>query len=184
MREVSYQLTPEGLAAYQYASRDRTLRVAPGGWWEQAAVRALVLIAATVICAWLADTAIAVLYERPMELPEFVLGTFVGCAVMLALVWVIALDQRRRLPRPDGHTLSPQTLRLTEQGIAVTSRSNDVLHYWPAIEEISQARGLVILWIEPGAGIAIPTDAFATADARAEFIREAEALRAAVSKPG
>jgi len=59
-----------------------------------------------------------------------------------------------------------------------------MLHYWPAIEEISEARGLVILWIEPVAGIAIPSDVFATADARAAFICEAEALRAAASKPG
>jgi hypothetical protein len=116
--------------------------------------------------------------DRPTEMPEFLFGLFVGFSTMLATIWAHYLDQRRGLARPDGPILSPQTVRLTSDGLEITSKASDVRYRWSAIETISEARGLVLLWVEPGAAIAIPADAFASDAARAQFIAEAEALRA------
>jgi hypothetical protein len=183
MTELAYRLTAADLAAYQLAVRDRLLKQAPTRWWERDTVRALALLGLVILAAFAVNVLVAGLDERPMEPLEYLLGLFVGGALVLAVVWVTNLDQRRRIARPDGPILGSQTLRLTPDGVAAQSAHCDVLYRWAGVEAVTEARGLVILWIEPGAGMAVPGHAFASDATRTEFVREVEARRSAAGLP-
>lgn len=181
MTEVSFQLSQEGLTAYQFAVRDRLQKRKREGLFEQPAVLWLILMVCTFAVTLAAMQGIELYLERKMELTEFLLGLFVGFSTMLATVWAHYMDQRRGVARPEGPILSPQVMRLSADGVEITSKACDVVYRWPAIEAITQARGLVIFWVEPGAGLAVPADAFASDAARAHFIAEADAFRSAAA---
>ncbi len=178
MTEVAYQLTQAGLTAYQFAVRDRLQKRQRQGILEQPIVLWLLLTFLTFAVTLVGMQAIERYLDRPMEMTEFLLGLFVGFSTMLATMWAHYLDQRRGLARPDGPILSPQTVRLTPAGVEIASKACDVRYRWPAIEAITEARGLVLFWVEPGAAIAIPADAFASDAAHAQFIADAEGFRA------
>lgn len=179
MTEVAFQLSQAGLTAYQFAVRDRLQKRKRSGLMQQPAVLWLMLTVVAFAVTLGGMQFIERYLERPVEMVEFVLGLVLGFAAMLATAWVHYLDQRRGLARPDGPILSPQTIRLTANGIDVSSKACDVHYRWAAVEDITQARGLVIFWIEPGAGITVPADAFESEAARARFVAEAESLRSA-----
>jgi hypothetical protein len=181
LSEVSFRLSQEGLTAYQYAVRDRLQGRRREGFLAQPAVLWSMLTATVFGLTLAAMQAIERLLGRPMEMPEFLFGLIVGFAVMLATWWAYYLDQRRGLARPDGPILSPQTLRWSGEGVEVRSKACDVRYNWAAVEAITEARGLVILWVEPGAGLAIPAQAFGSDAARARFIAEAETMRSAAA---
>ncbi len=182
MREVAFRLTQAGLTAYQYAVADRLKARKRQGLLQQPAVLWVALTGSMMLAMLAGTSAIERYLDRPVETPEFLLGLVLGFLAMLATVWAYYLDQRRGLAREDGPILSPQTMRLTADGIEVQSQTYDVRYRWPVVEAISEARGLVILWIEPGAGLAVPADAFESAAARAQFIAEAEAFRSAAAQ--
>lgn len=179
MRDVSFQLTQAGLTAYQFAVRDRLQNRKREGISQQPAVLWLGLCFAGFLVTLAGFQAIERFLDRPMELPDFLLGLVLGFSAMLATAWFHYLDQRRGLARPDGPILSPQTMRLSPEGIAVQSTACDVLYRWPTVEAITHVRGLIIFWVEPGAGLAVPAEAFASDAARKEFIAEAEVFRSA-----
>jgi hypothetical protein len=176
--EVTFQLTEADLTAYQYAVRDRLQGRKRNGFFNQPAVLWSLLTVMVFFLTLAAMQAIERWLERSMEMPEFLLGLAVGFGVMLATWWLHYLDQRRGLARPDGPILSPQTARVASDGLFVTSQACDVRYRWTAVQSISKARGLVILWVEPGAGVAIPANAFASDAAREQFIGEARSFRA------
>ena len=182
MTDVAFQLSQANLTAYQFAVRDRLQKRKREGFFEQPIVLWLILSAVAFAVTLAGMEAIELYLERPMEVTDFLLGLFLGCSVMLATVWAHYLDQRRGVARPEGPILSPQTLRLSADSVGVTSKACDVCYRWPAVEAITEARGLIILWVEPGAGLAIPADAFASDAARAHFIAEAEAFRSAAAR--
>ncbi|OYW52618.1 MAG: hypothetical protein B7Y80_16320 [Hyphomicrobium sp. 32-62-53] len=183
MAEVTYQLSQAGLTAYQFAVRDRLQKRKRDGFFEQPFVLWLILMVSAFAVTLAGVQAIERYLDRPIEMAEFFLGLFVGFSTMLATVWAHYLDQRRGVARPEGPILSPQVLRISADGVEIASKACDVRYRWPAIEAITEARGLIILWVEPGAGVTIPADAFASDAARAQFVAEAEAFRSAATAP-
>jgi hypothetical protein len=181
MTEVTYQLSQAGLTAYQYAVRDRLQKRKREGFLEQPFVLWLILVVCAFAVTFAGIQAIERYLDRPMEIAEFFLGLFVGFCTMLATVWAHYLDQRRGVARPEGPILSLQVLRLSAEGVEIASKACDVRYRWPAIDAITEARGLVLLWVEPGAAIAIPADAFSSDAARVQFMAEADAFRSAAA---
>lgn len=179
MTEVSFQLTQAGLTAYQFAVRDRLQNRKRDGLLQQPLVLWLGLSFFGFLVTLGGVKAIERFLDRPMELPEFLLGLVLGFLAMLATAWIHYLDQRQGVARLDGPILSPQMMRLSPEGIAVQSKACDVLYRWPAVEAITHVRGLIIFWVEPGAGLTLPADAFASDAARDQFIAEAEVFRSA-----
>lgn len=179
MSEVSFRLSQEGLTSYQFAVRDRLQGQTRHGFFNQPAVRWLLLTVLAFALTLGVSVAIDHFLDRAMELPELIFGVLLGLGVMFATTWLHYFDQRQGLARADGPILSPQTMRLSVDGIGVQSKACDVRYRWAAVDAITQARGLIVFWIEPGAGLVLPADAFATEAARADFIAEAEAFRSA-----
>lgn len=183
MNETVFRLTADDLKAYHLAVRDRLTGMRPKQWWENSAVRWLALAAACTLVVMLAGFVIRQVFDRHMEFAEFMVGVFTGVAAMTAVLWVTYADQRRRMARPGGPTLDRHTLRLTNDGITVTTKHTDVRYAWAVIEDVTEARGLFILWIEPGAGVVVPHHVFETDGRRAEFLRAIEARRSAAGLP-
>lgn len=183
MNETVFRLTAADLGAYQLAVRDRLNGMAPQLWWENAIVRWAALALACALVVFIAAGLIEWLLERPMEFAEFAVGVTVGIAGMAAVIWVTYQDQKRRLAKPDGPILDRQTLRLSNDGISVGSKHVEARYAWAVVEDVTEAHGLVILWIEPGAGVAVPAHAFNSDNERAEFLRAIEARRSASGLP-
>lgn len=178
MSEVHVRLTPEALGAYQLAVRDRMAALPPSRWFEARAVRWIGAVLVSGLAVMIADLILSPVLQRPIEYPEFLAGLSAGIAILSGIVWVASADLNRRVARPDGPILSPQTIRVASNGLFITSQACNVRYPWTAVQSIAETRGLVILWVEPGAGIAIPADAFESDAARAQFIGEAQAFRA------
>ncbi|MDX2307457.1 MAG: YcxB family protein [Hyphomicrobium sp.] len=183
MTEIEYQLAPADLAAYQFASRDRIRTLAATSHWDSQALRAGLSVVFCAIMILVVDLAAPSLLGRLLVSTDYVIGIAFGAALMLALVWLHYFDQRRRLASPDGPILRKATLRLMREGVLITQRDIEIRYGWPVFRSVSEARDLVLLWIEPGAAIAIPKRAFASDKARADFIREAEARMAEAGLP-
>ncbi len=183
MYEITYKMTTEDLAAYQHAVRDRIGGVAPQKWWEYLFVRWLALVAATAIVITLASLLIEHAAGRPMEFIDFFVGVLIGVAAMAAVLWVTFGDHIRRMARPDGPILDRHTLRLNNDGVTIATKHTDVRYAWAAFEEVADTRGLIILWIEPGAGVVIPGHAFETDATRSQFLLAIEAKRSASGLP-
>jgi hypothetical protein len=172
MTEVSFELTPADLAAYQYAVRDRLTKLAPKQWWETDAIRATVLFGIAAVTYAGLDWAAPWLLGRPLELVEFLIGFWLGLLLAIGLMWMTYWDQRRRMVRPDGPTLGEHVVRLTNEGVSINLRDSDARYTWRAFEDITEQRGLISLWLEPGIGLIIPAHAFAKDTERVQFFSE------------
>lgn len=183
MTEIEYQLEPKDLAAYQFATRDRLRGARSNSLLDNEIVRA-VLIMVLAGGAMVGVEALGRFYlGRPLELFDYVAGVLFGAALMLALVWLHYFDQRRRLARPDGPVLGKSTLRLMREGVLITQKHVEVRYGWPVFLGITEARDLLLMWIEPGVAIAIPRSAFGSDREIADFISEAGARMAEAGLP-
>lgn len=183
MTETAFRLSADDLMAYQYAVRDRLTKEMPKPWQHKDSIRALALMAITALVTGGLMGLFPAVFGRPLELMELLIGMLFGGGLVLGMIWLSFRDQSRRLTRTDGPVQGVQTLRLTNDGVTVSSDKVEARYVWAAIEHVSEARGLVILWIEPGVGIAVPGHAFASSAEREAFMREIEGRRAAAGLP-
>lgn len=183
MHEITYKLTRDELRAYHRAARDRMQRATPYRWWERPTVRWFALAAASFVFVLVVDRTISAAFGRPMEFLEFLLGVLLGVVAMSATLWVFYHDQVRRMTRQDGPILGEHTLRGTSEGLTISAAGVETRYAWPVIEEITEDRDLLLLWIEPGVAIAIPPSAFTSPAKRFEFRQRLEALKASSGLP-
>jgi hypothetical protein len=183
MTAKTFKLSPEDLAAYQFAVRDRLSALPPRAWWESDGIRAAALLVLFVIAVMVIDRTLQTAFGRSMELPDFLIGAGAGAALVLGLVWMSYRDQRRRIVREEGVILGEHTLELTVAGVVSRQRHVEARYDWPVILEVTDQRGMVILWIEPGVGIAVPQHAFASDAERTQFVAEVEQRRTGSQLP-
>lgn len=183
MTEIEYQLEPKDLAAYQFATRDRLRGARSKSLLDNEIVRAVIIMVLGG-GAMIGVEALARWYlGRPLELFDYAVGVLFGAALMLALIWLHYFDQRRRLARPDGPVLGKSTLRLMREGVLITQKHVEVRYGWPVFLGITEARDLLLMWIEPGVAIAIPRRAFGSDKVLADFVSEADARMAEAGLP-
>ncbi len=175
MTELTFNLTPAELTAYQFAVRDRLLKDMPKAWWEREGVRAVALVVLTALSLVLADALIGRSLDREAEPIELAVGMVIGSELVIAAVWITYYDQRRRLVRPDGPTLGEQTLKVSGDGLDLALSNISVRYRWPAFQHVSRARGLLLMWIEPGSAIGLPERAFESVAALEAFEAEVRA---------
>lgn len=181
MRSIAFQLSRENLSAYQFAVRDRLQNRKRQGMLNQPVVLWLVIMGGVFLITVFGVEAFERSTGRRMEMMEFFLGMGVGLVSLLAIAWLHYLDQRRGIAGAEGPLLSPQTIRVSAECVETVSKAGDARFRWSAIEAIAQERGLIIFWIEPGAGLAVPADAVGSPGEQAAFIANAEAYRVAAS---
>lgn len=183
MTEIDFKLEPADLASYQLASRDRLASQVSKSLWDDEIVRTLLVIlvaAATMIAV---EAVARAALGRSLMVVDYALGALLGAVLMLGLVWLHYFDQRRRLTRPDGPVRGRSNLRLTREGVVITQRDVETRYGWRVFIDVTEARSLVLMWVEPGVAVAVPFRAFASDKARADFILEAKARMSEASLP-
>jgi hypothetical protein len=179
MIEVTYRLEPEHLHLYRKLATDRT--AGRGGGAED--TWGLYLLCTLAVAAFLAsaDLVYPGLTGQPFAFAEFFTGLLAGIAVFLALMWPRYSRLSRAAVRPDGPTLAQHRLSVTPDGLRATSRFVDGQYKWFAFEDVTIADGVIVLWIEPGAGVLVPRSAFASPAAETAFLEAVRGFMAAAT---
>lgn len=99
-----------------------------------------------------------------------------GCVVVVATRRQVA-----RFVRADGHVLGQRHVRLTHDAVEAWGRHDQARYSWNAFQDVTVAKDLVILWLEPGGALFIPRTAFAAPADEAAFVAIAQE-RIATSK--
>lgn len=116
---------------------------------------------------------------RPFGLLEFTLGLVGGVAATLVMMWRRYARYYSRAVRPGGLTMAEHRLSVSEEGVRLRSSLHEALYRWPAIEQMTSDDRIIVLWLEPGAGVAVPRKAFAESAAETAFL---DAVRARLAK--
>jgi hypothetical protein len=175
--DVTFRLIQDDLANYRYVVRDHMAKVPDSGFWSKPWVRATAVLVATFVCLQVFDRLIVQFTGHPASYVELAIGFVAGGAFVLCLLWVHHWDQTRKLVRLDGPTLSEHTVSVNTSGLTMSAPHMTAHYMWPAIQEVTKARGLVVLWLEPSVGLAVPERAFPNPEACQEFIAAIEARR-------
>ena len=171
--KINYQLTPSDITSYQYAVRNRLQKTVKGddGWLTQAGIGlAIAVVAAGVTVAVM--EAIPSLTGRAFGLEEFLAGFLFGGLAILGLIWLNYFRQRKSIVKPGGPALSLHTLTVEPDGMRITGPNFETNYLWPIFEDISDLKTLIVLWIEPGQGFAIPRSAFANEAGAEAFVED------------
>lgn len=181
--DVTFRLKPQDLANYRYAVRDRLQALPAAGFWQQQWVRAMLIISASLALFLFVDAIIPFITGRQLAGTELGTGFVIGIVFLLGLLWLQYFDQSRILVRPDGPTLSEHTVVVNSSGVHVTA-PHMIAHYsWPAIQDVTTDRDLVLFWLEPSFGVVVPSHAFQSTVARDAFIDAVKARRTEFGLP-
>jgi hypothetical protein len=175
--DVTFRLIQDDLSNYRYAVRDHLAKVADDRFWATPWVRWTALFVAAFVCLQVFDWLIVQFTGQPASYVELATGFLAGAFLVLGLLWMNHWDQTRKLVRPDGPTLSEHTISVNTSGLSVTAPHMTAHYTWSVIKELTNERGLVVLWLEPSVGLVIPERAFPNTEARQKFIAAIEARR-------
>jgi len=125
-------------------------------------VGALPMLAAIVISA---------IWSGALDLTSVLFGIL----ATLAMIGVLSRMSLRLHVKETGWILGDRTIVLSEQGVADAGNGTELRVDWPAIDGVSVSKNLVVLWMEPAAGVFVPRSAFATPDDERSFVDFAEA---------
>lgn len=105
-----------------------------------------------------------------------VLSSLLGVLLMLGGIVVWHHNQLKafaeRAVRDGGVVVGPRTLSISDDGITIDGETVRSLTRWSAIQEISEPGETILIWTDPGAAILVPKSAFATNEARQNFVAE------------
>jgi hypothetical protein len=92
--------------------------------------------------------------------------------MLAALLFVSVMSQvgTRRYVKASGWILGDREITLTDDGLVDAGNGAVVQASWPAIEGMSVAKGVIVLWMDTAAGIFIPRDAFASPEEEKKFL--------------
>jgi hypothetical protein len=179
MIELTYRFDPKHLHLYQKLTNDRSAGRGRSGedTWG------LFLVSTLVVAAFLAGAEILFpgLTGEPFAMAEFVAGFVTGIAVILAVMWRRYYRVSRAALRTDGPTLSEHRLTVAADGLRTFSQLTEGYYRWPAFEEVTVEDGVIVLWIEPGAGVLVPRSAFDSSTTEAAFLQAVRGHIAAAS---
>ena len=175
--DVTFKLNPQDLVNYRYAVRDRLQAVPAAGFLQKRWVRAMMITGASAALFVIIDAIIPVMTGRQLAGAELGAGFAIGIMFLLGLLWLQYFDQSRVLVRPDGPTLSEHTVVVNTSGLHVTAPHMMAHYSWPAIQDVTTDRDLVLFWLEPSFGLAVPQHAFQSTVARDAFIAAVKARR-------
>jgi hypothetical protein len=182
--ELTYRFEPEHLHLYRRFASDRGIG-GPATGREGEDSFGLFLICALVLAAFLAgaDVIFPGVTGRPFAFIEFVAGLLSGVAIALAVLWWRYRRFARAALRPDGPTLAEHRLSVSADGLRTTSRFVEGLYRWSAVEDMTVRDGIIVLWIEPSAGVLVPRGAFASPAAEADFLEAVRGYMATTATP-
>ena len=181
--DVTFRLTPADLSNYRYAVRDRLGKVSDGSLWSRPVVRWAAFFLTTVALLQLLDRLVPSHTGAPVSAIELSLGFLFGATLVLGLLWLHYWEQTKKLVSDDGPTLSEHTIAVNTSGVSVTAPHLTAHYAWPAIQEVTRERGLIVLWLEPSVGLAVPEHAFSRAGGADDFVAAIASRRTEAELP-
>ena len=181
--DITFCLTPQDVGNYRAAVRDRLNAVPNVGILNQHWVRAAIVIAISAALSIVIGMLVPAVTGAPLAPLELLIGFAAGLVFTLGMLWINHLDQAKKLLRSDGPTLSEHSVSVAGSGLSVTAPHSTVHYAWPIIQDVSIARGLVLLWLEPSSALAVPERAFKSLETRDKFISDSEMRQAEAKLP-
>ena len=172
--QFDYQLTQQDLAAYQYAVKDRLVKLSRSsgnGFSSMAAGLTAALFASGLAVALVLPK----LSGHRLALEELFAGFFLGAIALLAANWLNYFHQRRFIVKQDGPALSRHSVTVEPGGLRISGQNVEHTSLWPLFSEVQALKTIIVLWIEPAQGIVIPKGAFANDVAAQEFLTNVSA---------
>ncbi len=183
MTQLVYRLEPRHLTDYQFAIRDRLSRSparrAPKAEWVRGLLFGLACAVIYFGLVWLWPRVAG----AELGIAELVLGLLLGMAVAVGAMWWHYAEQRRLMVKPGGPSLGEHALAIDGAGIVITGQNFECRYKWPIFEDASRYSDILILWIEPGAGIIVPRGALGGVAAEDAFLADAKARSAEAKLP-
>lgn len=99
--------------------------------------------------------------------PMSVLFGMLGTLLLVSMLTRIGV---RRHVRETGWILGDREITLREDGLTDAGKGAVLNVTWPAIEDVSVAKSVVVLWMDTAAGVFIPRNAFASAEDERNFV--------------
>ncbi len=173
---LRYRLTPEHYQSYRLLSLRRLSTTK--GWKKQVT---------TLGVGALLGLALLVAVQSGYISDQSVQAAFAG-ALLAGLVMFLATFMRSGLARSTVGTHNAligefKLVAYDNGGIQITGRHITSSYEWTAFLEVTLSRELLVLWIDRGAGVIIPSRAFADNDEKQAFIEYVKERMAANSQP-
>ncbi len=106
-----------------------------------------------------------------------------GIFMTLLMMPVMGKIGVRRHVRKAGWILGDREITLADEGLVDAGKSAALSVSWPAIEEVSVEKGVIVLWMDAASGIFIPRSAFASPEDETNFVAFAQKHSAAQGGP-
>lgn len=164
----AYQLTQADIAAYQHIVKERMNFFTRRTALSKGIAAVLVMLVLPLFLA-IADILIPQFGFGPNNMSSFALGVFAGALMVLVLLWGQCLLLRRHSTAPGGRVLSKRELQVSDTGLVSSSLGMVTTLDWSAVKDITESKGYVVLWFEPGSGLLLPPSAFPSAAVRDAF---------------
>jgi len=98
-----------------------------------------------------------------------------GILSTLTIVGAVSRIALGRHVKSVGWVLGDRAIVLSDQGLVDAGNGTELKVDWPAIDGVTVSKNLVVLWMEPAAGVFVPRAAFATTDDERSFVDFAQA---------
>jgi hypothetical protein len=174
-RTYAYTVGQEHWAVYFKAAQRRLARLAPR--WPRA----------VFVLLWLACMAAYVLLIRygyllsPRRIDPaafgfaFALGALFLWGAASVYFWLANRRAKQYALKPSGLNLGPRQLTVDEPGIVSRGSTDTTTIAWRAFDEVELLSNIIVLWVEPIAGVIVPRDAFDAPEAEAAFLADVRA---------
>jgi hypothetical protein len=177
--EVRYKLEPNHLAEYHIAARERVLGKIWSPHWSWDAARGLVIGVASVALFMAISWAMQTYLGQQLHTPSLVVGLAYGIAFISIQGILSFVVQRKRSPfKAGGPTFALHTAIADGEMLNIKGPNFEQRYRWPVFEELTEHGHVIIAWLEPGAGVVFPRNAFAAPVDETAFV---EAVRAKIA---
>lgn len=124
------------------------------------------MIAAGVLQGLLAAV-VSTLWPGSLDVASFMIGVLANVLLIAVLSSVIGV---RRQVKSSGWILGEREITMTGTGILDTGNGTALQVDWSAIDGVTVARSIIVLWMDRAAGVFIPRNAFASMDEEQNFL--------------
>jgi len=161
---LRYRLKPEHYLDYRILSLRRMQK---GRSWKRLLVVLLIGVLLGLSLLALENTG----YVSDRDVMAGFIGGLLAVTVMFAATFVKTVDAARSMVGVHNALVGEFSLTAYDGGgIQITGKHITSSYEWSAFVEMTNAADLLILWVDRGAGVIVPTSTFASDEERQTFV--------------
>jgi len=129
------------------------------------------LLAATACLLVLASPIVAAKLGPPdFNQASFIQGVSVTLLIWLTCRFVFSSFLQSHYLNDDWTILGDRHLDLSDAKVEMTGKHSQASYDWAVVQDITQTKNVLVIWVEPAAGIIVPRRAFKNFDEVEAFI--------------